>query len=566
MGFGEPDDKTRERARRTRRVEAVAMGVLALLPVVPYVTFLLRWGVPRFGLLGDLAGIEHATLHVWSGDTLVGATSRFDFAHPGPLFFYVAAPFASAFSLASTGIFMAACLVNAAAAATAVSCSRLFARRPHAISTLVVVLGWFMAFGNVAASPWSPLVVGLPLLAFLVTMALFARGKTAAIHPAVVFGAFVTQTWAPAASTVVACGVAGSVAFVIGARRRGPIPPNKHWLSRGDRWHLAIASALLVLLFLPPLVDQMTSAVGNLTRLWRFFVHRQAPLAPIGVATQQWVTATSWLPERIISRGLIGDGLVPIVARPDPMGAGVTGTSLAIAIVHVSATAVAGVLAAWRRDVASLSLLAVGAIADAVAVSSIQAIVGESRHYLVFWATAASCVAWSGVLSTTFSVMAASASRAKRLGGVIASLLVVLGLAAAVTTTSLQRWWLAHHPVAPGSQPALRSDVAAVQAALRERLARDGTTPVVHLEGAWDVATAVILELERDRVDVRISEKDRWGFAGGRGGRGLEKPLHVWFATPAMPLPIASCLELVAKSGDISVYGGAKDVSSCSSR
>jgi len=28
-----------------------------------------------------------------------------------------------------------------------------------------------MGLGNVAANPWSPLVVGLPLLAFLVTLA-----------------------------------------------------------------------------------------------------------------------------------------------------------------------------------------------------------------------------------------------------------------------------------------------------------------------------------------------------------------------------------------------------------
>ena len=85
MGTSQPDEKSRLQARRTRRIEAVALGLLALLPVVPYLTFVLRSGVPRHGLFGDLAGIEQATLHVWSGDTLVGPTSRFDFAHPARL-------------------------------------------------------------------------------------------------------------------------------------------------------------------------------------------------------------------------------------------------------------------------------------------------------------------------------------------------------------------------------------------------------------------------------------------------------------------------------------------------
>lgn len=566
MGRGTPDERTRARARRTRRIEAVALGLLAMLPVVPYLTFVLRHGVPRFALFGDWAGLEHATRHVWSGDTLVGPTSRFDFSHPGPLFFFVAAPFQALFGPASTGLYVAACIVNAAAAATAVSSARLFARRPHAIATLLVVLAWFTAFGNVAADPWHPLVVALPLLAFLVTVALFARGKTGAVHPAVVFGSFVTQTWVSAASTVVACGLIAVVAFVIGARRRAELASDGRWLQRDEVWRLALGAGLLVLLFVPPIVDQMTSSVGNLTRLWRFFVHRQAPLAPIGMAAQHWMTATSWLPERLVSRALVGDGLVPIVARPDVLPVAASGVAKVIALSHVSAIVLAGIVALRRRDVASLSLLAFGVLAGAVAISSIQTVVGASRHYLVFWATASSCVAWIGVLSAVFSAAAALASRLPRTSSVLVPVLIVVGLGAAVMTTSFQRWWLARHPVAPGSQPARRGDLQAVDAALKAKLARDGTTPVIHLEGAWDVATAVVLELEKDGADVRISEADRWSFPGGRGGRALEKPLHVWFATPAMPLGIASCLDLVTKSGDIEVHGATTSVSACPPR
>src|SRR5690606_41981929 len=104
-------------AHKARCIEAIAFGLLAALPVLPHLVLLLREGVPRFGLFGDFALLEHATRHVWSGDTLLGPYSRFRWNHPGPLFFYLAAPFQAAFGTASTGLYVATCFVNAAAAA-----------------------------------------------------------------------------------------------------------------------------------------------------------------------------------------------------------------------------------------------------------------------------------------------------------------------------------------------------------------------------------------------------------------------------------------------------------------
>ncbi|MBN9164367.1 MAG: hypothetical protein BGO98_36775 [Myxococcales bacterium 68-20] len=561
MGRG-LDAKTRQ-VRRTRRIEAVALALLAVLPIVPYLTTLIRTGVPRFELFGDWAGLEQATRQVSSGETLVGAPSRFDWSHPGPFFFYVAAPLSSLFGTASTGIYVAACLVNAASAATVVACTRLFARRPHAIAAFLVVLAWFVAFGNVAANPWSPLLVVLPLVAFLVTAALFARGKSAAVYPTVVFGSFVTQTWVTAAGAVVVCGLVATAVFIVGARRRGVVAPNKHWLARDDGWRLAIAASLLLVMFVPPLVDQITSPVGNITKLWRFFVRRETPLNPIGVATQHWTEATAWLPSRLVGRAMLTDGLVPLIARPEPLPSGVTITTKTIAMAHVGAITIAGLVALRRRDVVSMSLLAFGALASAMTVASLQTIIGPARHYLVFWATASSTVAWMGVLSTLLSSVAAAAKNVPRLSAALVPLLIVLGLAGAVTTTSLQRQWFATHPIAPGSRPAMREDLHAIHVALKDRLVRDGSTPLIHLEGSSDVASAIILELEKDHADVRISEDDRWAFAGGRGGRALANPLHLWFATSAMPLPIAECLSLVSKSGDIAMYGAPAAVTTC---
>jgi hypothetical protein len=546
----------RERAVRNRRIEAIALGVLALLPIVPYLTFLLRTGVPRYGLVGDHALLEQATRHVFRGDTLLGLVSRFTFNHPGPLFFYLTAPLEAAFGSASTGLYISTCLVNAAAAAAIVACTRIFGRRSHAVAALLVVFTWFVAFGNVAADPWGPLVIVLPLAAFLVNAAMFARGKSAAAYPAVVFGTLAAQTHVAAAPTAAAVGLVALVAFLIGARRRGG-------LERDERWRLAFAASVLIILFVPPLVEQIVAPSGNMKELCGFFVHRTEPRKPLADATAHWTLATSWLPERVFTRALVAEGPIPLVRRADAMRTVASPNARLVAIVHVMSIAIAAIVAGRRRDVPSISLLAIGTIADAAAVFSLQAVVGPVHHFLVFWTTAASSVAWIGVLGTFFAAVGAIGLRMPRVSGILAPALVTLILAAAVTSTSLQRFWLARNAVAPSSRPDLRADLRAIEEALRARLQRDGSIVTVHREGARDIADALVLELEKDGVDVRVANADRHAYSGVRTANGVAKPLHVWFSTTAQPLRLAPCLELVTKSGDVAVYGAPEDTTSC---
>ncbi|MEZ4263745.1 MAG: hypothetical protein R3B36_31925 [Polyangiaceae bacterium] len=553
-----------ESEARRRRLEAVALGLLAALPVLPYLAFVLRTGVPRFSLFGDFALLEHATRHVWTGETLLGPYSRFRWNHPGPLFFYVAAPFTSAFGAASTGLYVATCVVNAAAAATIAACARMFAERAHAAAAVVGVLAWFVAFGNVAANPWNPLLVVLPLMAFLVAAAMFARGASGAVYPAIVWGALVAQMHVAAISTVAAAGVLSLGAFVVTTRRRArTAAPDEPWLSSDLRRRLVIAAAVLLVLFLPPLVEQITSSTGNFTKIWRFFVHREEPLMRVATALEHWSTATSWLPDRVMNRSLLDEGYIPLAMRWDPVPEGVTKTARTIALLHVVLVTAAAAVAWRRRDRASLALLAFGALADLVAVNALQAVIGTSYHYLVFWTTGASTVAWIGVLSAFFSAGAAAATRSERATRLLSPATIAIGLALGLATTSLQRQWLSTHPVAPASRPAEREALRDAYTALRERLDKDGATAVIHADGAWDMAHATVLELEKDRVDVRVSEADRWNYYGVRSSDGLAKPLHVYFSTTPLPLAQAGCLELIVRSADISIFGAPAPVPSC---
>lgn len=549
----------RARAIRTRRIEAIALAVLALLPIVPHFTSMVRAGVPRYGLFGDHALLEQATRHVWSGDTLLGPRSRFDWNHPGPFFFYLAAPFQAIFRSSSTGLYIATCLINAVSAGGLAACMRLFARRAHAIAALLAILAWFVAFGNTSANPWNPLVVVLPFMAFLVNAALLGRGKSAALIPMSFFGTFAAQTHIAVAPTTIAAGLIAMVAFLIGAWQRGG-------LDRVERWRVVIAAAVVLVLFVPPLIEQVLVPAGNLEKIHRFFAHREAPLKPLSSAMIQWTSATTWLPERVFTQALVDDGPIPPMLSADAIPSHVRPSARLIAIVHGMSIAIAAIIAALRRDLVSVSLLGIGAVADATAMLSLRAVVGPTSHYLVFWTTAASTVAWIGVLSTVFSWVGALASRVPRISSLIAPSLVVLGLGATVLATSLQRFWLTKHTAAPSTHPELRGDLRTIEAALRERLQRDGATVVVHRDGASDIADALVLELEKDGIDVRVAKADREAFVGLRTGQGVAKPFHAWLETTAQPHRRAcpgDVRELVKRSGNIALYGSAIDDSTC---
>jgi hypothetical protein len=538
----------RARARRTRRIEAAALGLLAALPLVPYLTFLLGTGVQRFRLLGDLALIEQATRHVGRGEALLGPYASSGFHHPGPLFFYLAAPMTVLFGTASTGLFVATCILNGAAAVTLVTTTRLFAKRAHAVAALLGVLAWFAAFGSVATNPEGSLVVALPLLAFLVLSALVARGRSSAACPAAFFGVLAAQTHIAVLSTVVTCGAISTIAFVVRGRYR-------RQLERLDGFRFGVAAFMVVLLFLPPLAEQLLSKSGNLGRLWSYVVQGNEPLKPLAVATQHWTSMNSWLVDRVAHRALLREDAIPFALTPVPLTSKVTEAARMIAIAQVALMTLAGLLAASRRDTTSLSLLAFGLIGSLIAVLTPSPLSANMPSDM-FWMTAPTCAGFIGVLAAVSAALAARAREMPRLSEVVVPLLIVIGLTAAVTATSFQRFWLVKNPSAFGSQPDPSADLRQVLTALDERATKEVATVVIHRAGAASIADALVLELEKDGFDVRATGPDRDVYAGIRGDKDAQRPLHVYAATKTAPLPSSHCLESIAKSGDITLFGG----------
>jgi hypothetical protein len=319
-----------EDARRGR-VEALALAALAAAPLVPYFTHLAGHPAERFALLGDYAKLELDLRHVGSG-TLVGSYSRFRFAHPGPLWSFLAWPFHLLYGKTSTGLYGAACAINALTLGAIAGGVRLLTTRAHALAVTLVLLAWVAAFGDTCVLPWNPLTVVLPLLAFLVFAALVAQGDARGAPIAVLFGSLALQSHLSTAPTVLAIGCGALAVYVLGVRREK---------SKVARRPLAIALGVLVVAFLPPLLEQLTAATGNLTLILRFFGTRSEPYKPLGAAIANWSFATTWLPDRLFNLGMLSDPWEPQPMASGPVPSGASAYTVRVVVVAFACFAAA---------------------------------------------------------------------------------------------------------------------------------------------------------------------------------------------------------------------------------
>lgn len=543
------------------RIELLVLGLTAAAPVLPYLFFLLVHGVPRYSLFSDFALIEHEARHVWTGDTLLGLGSRFGWHHPGPLFFYFVAPFIKLFGEASTGLFVGTCVLSMLAIVVPVIAMRLVAGRAHAIAGVVVMLAWLAAFGNVAANPWNRTVIALPLVAYFILIALVAKGSSACAIPGAFFGALVIETHISTVTTVGALGVLAVIAF--GAGRL--ITRTK--MARADWMRLGSAVLVLGLALSPIAIEERSTrhfGDGNITRLLEFLRLRKEPYKLWSVAFKDWGLATSWLPDRLFERTLASEGPIPLVLRWDPAPIALSRTATTILVVFFVALIATAIHAIKKKDGTILALILMGSLGCALATSALRAIAGEEHYSLLFWSAAPSLSIWCGAVAALFS-STAIARRARAIGTERIRRRVAAGVlgAAMLGATLLQSTWLERNPNGLFHGVETQRSLRAILTAVKERAAARQETPIIHLFGAWPVATASALELEKDGVDVRYSDADAWSFAGGKTSAGVSRPLHLYFDTPDDPLPVKGCVELIAKSGAMTVYGSHVERWSC---
>lgn len=348
-------------AHRRRLGLFVLIVILVVLPVVVALISLLgtHWHASSDDALELLRVRDIGGRHT----PLTGAQSRFGWNHPGPLLFWLLAPFYRVFG--ETGVLFGVGLLNGVALVGALFLARRRGGLEFVVILSIALLVLLRALGStVLIDPWNPWVAVLPFLAFVLLAWSVAERDFATLPWIVAVGSFLVQTHVGYAPIVIGVGgTAGVLAFY---------GPRIEW--RGDSWwnvrRASIVAAVVgVVLWIAPIVQQFAGHPGNLGEIVRYFRHPTEAAAGL---------RTGW--------GIMGNELGGAWIRGNDAPTGVVATGNVIpSLALLGATAALGVVA-WRRARGRVARLAFLLVASAgVGVVAGARITGLRGTYLVRW-------------------------------------------------------------------------------------------------------------------------------------------------------------------------------------
>ena len=389
-----------EVSTRVRRLSMLIVA-LVMLPFAVSALALLGSAGSRYHPYNDPAIIELQVRHVFDDLPLVGPYSRFDWFHPGPVLYYLLAIPYRLTGATSGSLAFAAVFVNALAVLGILLVARRRGGLPLLVTTAVVTLLLVNGLGpQFARDVWNPHITVLPFLLLVFLAWTMSCGDRWAAPVGAIVASFVVQTHVGYALPALVLAAGGFVGLAWSTR---------HPATAGDRTSSAtpaarslvrtgvITGAVLSVMWLPTLVEQLDREPGNLGKLVAFFrEHGQEQSADDAwhvVASQvgawpDWVRGSTDL-------NVIG-ALDFTHSTPVPL----------TLVVLVGATVLAwrrGATDALRLDLLTLALI----IASFVAVSRI---VDDVFPYLVKWTWAVGALAW---IAIAWSVITALRGRTR---------------------------------------------------------------------------------------------------------------------------------------------------------
>ncbi len=213
----------------------------------------------------DWALLELATADVYTlRPPLVGAYSRLGLNHPGPLEMWLLAPVYVVAGRLPSALLAGAALINTVAILGALrSARRLGGWALVAPTSLVLLTVCSLGLAPGALTdPWNPYVGFLPFVWFGLLCGEMAGGRIEAAPWLVFTGSLVMQCHLSYVPPVLAM-TALTIGLTIAARRQW-----KRTTGKPRRGALFGAAALMVLLWAPPIYQQLTVERGNLGRIW----------------------------------------------------------------------------------------------------------------------------------------------------------------------------------------------------------------------------------------------------------------------------------------------------------
>jgi hypothetical protein len=485
----------------------------AVAPIAPLVVLAVRATTWHWHPTGDFAHTELLVRRVPGDPPLVGVAARVgDLGDqgftPGPSMAYVLAPVYRLLGSTSWALVVSVLVAHAAAIVAAIWLARRVGGRVAAVATGVVLAVMVRASGPAFfGQPWN---VWVPVLAFAVLLLVvwaIVLGRPRWWPVAVVVGVHCMQTHVSYVGLVVGL-LTLAAAWTLWRWWRDRPAARVEW-----RWP-ALGAVAGVVMWIPPIIEQVDVGTGNLRKLYDEFASPDEP-------TVGWTRGLKALAGEL---NLLGPWVVGAGKQPDD----------APSIVGALAFWTLAIAGAWfavrRRDRLLLHLYAVLGWAVALGAISASRVFGTFFDYLIRWAWPMAAMI---TMASAWSVYRASMTWGR------APVAATSGLApdAAVShgapgrARRSQAWMLAAGAVSSvagaaamvdgaldgGPYPRDSRTVAGLAEAIEPQLDTDTTYQVERHDPATlsGVAFGMVLELRRHDVAA---------YAGGWGRAGVGDP------------------------------------------
>ncbi len=485
-----------------RRAWFRVASVLGVAIVAVSVLAAARRAAPAYPV-SDKALIELATMNAADGRQLHGPYSRYGWQHPGPMLFYLLAPFYAAAGSRTAGLAAGALAINLAALAAAV-----WVLVRHAGPALTVAFAALIALyvGRVpglVVSSWNAHATFFASAALVVISAAVAAGRIRLLPLFLAVASFVLQTHVATFPLVLT--TAALVAAATGRRWIEAAAEEREALKAQANRAAWVAAALWLL----PLVEELSRPAGNMSAMWQFA--RQPPRGgTFPQAFDAWAGALT---------GVFRGGL------PLPQGRIIARSVMAwprvIAVLQLLLLAGVVVWARRRRREVHAWMAAQSLTVSVTALWAVTRIPDGIHDHEVFWIAAVGVV---GAASTAAAAMSRVASEWQPLARSRGPL--VAGFASALLLIGASFEGLRQVAVAGSSSRTKEADdhVMRVTRAIQSEIERQGSRrPMVVIDQrVWDWAAGVILQLRRQGTRVVIEDGLVEMFAGTLAPDGSE--------------------------------------------
>lgn len=511
---------TEHTARDDRRTLLVIGGLVALL-AIPLAIALGVLLSPRWYPLLDMSQTELRVRDVWSSHPpLIGLAGRIgpfgpeQGSHLGPMSFWSLWPFYQLFGAGSWALEVASVVLHLIAAGTALWLAKRRGGLALVLGVALVLAIVMHAYGALLLTqPWNPYLPVLWWFVFLLAVWSVLCGDAPAMPVVVIAGTFCVQTHISYLGLI---GGLGAVAIAVVAytffTRRTDAVRRRRWLTWGG-----VALAIGVVLWIPPVIDQLVHDPGNLSVVRDHFSH--PPETPVGLSEGLRVffaELNPWnLTKTLASEGqtaAAGGSVLPGIAFLLVWGASALG--------------------AWRMRVRSLVRLDV-VLAAATVFGAISAtrIFGFVWYYLLLWVAAISGLMLLAIGWTVAELVRRRSASDAREREARFAMIGMVGLMCVVVVAFSYDATSAEIP-APSVSETVGALAPAAAAALAER-PHDAPYLLTWLPDPLTIGGAgygMLDELERRGFDVRAEAANRPGATPYRVMRATDASLEVHLA------------------------------------